>query len=309
MTFSVVACCPQSGALGVAVSTAVPAVGAICPYVRAGVGAVSTQAWVNPYLAINALDLLAQGHSVREALDQVLHEDVHAQLRQIGIVDAHGAAFNWTGTACAGWAGAATGAGYTIQGNMLAGPETVAAMQESFEASFDMKLEERLLMALEAGQASGGDKRGSQSASLTIYREERYPYLDLRVDEHCNPVKELRRVFDIAVLQLLPFVDSMPTGTDPSRVASKAVTALMLTPPALRPSPSRAGQQATATLAQVKLLEEILGIDFAPDRALTNIAEYRRHLVEIRKLRELDFDDIHPAVVFDPTMSWRRSDE
>ncbi|MFZ6644475.1 DUF1028 domain-containing protein [Undibacterium sp. TJN25] len=303
MTFSIVARCPSSGALGVAVSTAVPAVGATCPYVRPGVGAVSTQSWVNPYLAIKALDLLAAGCTVREALDEVLRTDAQADMRQLGIVAENGTALSWTGKQCTGWAGECTGPDYAIQGNMLTGQETLDAMQTAFLRSVGMKFEERLLLVLEAGQANGGDKRGRQSASLIVYLDEPYPYLDLRVDEHADPVRELRRVFGVAVVQLLPFIESMPTGAGHAGVPTKEVRDMLMLPPSQRP-----GMPAIPP-AQVDLLQTISGTDFTQDRVEANLHAFRPILAEIHKLRELDLANIHPAVIFDPTAPWRGSDK
>jgi uncharacterized Ntn-hydrolase superfamily protein len=121
MTFSIVAHCARTGQLGVAVSTAVPAVGAMCPYVKAGVGAVSTQSWVNPYLAIEALDLMQQGRSGPDALSAVIEKDAAKDLRQIGVVDAQGRAASWSGQHCTEWFGHIVEAHFAAQGNMLVG--------------------------------------------------------------------------------------------------------------------------------------------------------------------------------------------
>ncbi len=299
MTFSIVARCPEKHLLGVAVSTAVPAVGAMCPYVRPGIGAVSTQSWVNPYLAIAVLDALAAGCPPREALDSALHADAHADLRQIGLVTADGLALSLTGPSCTGWAGERTGPGYAIQGNMLTGAATLDAMQLAFIASTGQPFEERMMQALEAGQRAGGDKRGRQSASLLIYDDEPYPYLDLRVDDHVDPVAELRRVFGVAVAQFLPFRASMPSRTNPAGVPPKSVSDMLLLAPSLRPGAA----------PQPDLLQTITGTNFTPQRAADNLAAFRPILAEISKLRELDLGDTHPAVLFDPTAPWRRSDQ
>jgi len=297
MTFSIVARCPEKHLLGVAVSTAVPAVGAMCPQSRPGVGAVSTQSWVNPYLAIAVLDLLAAGCPARAALDTALRDDAHADLRQIGLVTADGLALSWTGASCTGWAGERTGPGYAIQGNMLTGAATLDAMQLAFLASTGQPFEERMMQALEAGQRAGGDKRGRQSAALLISDTEPYPYLDLRVDEHSDPVAELRRVFGIAVAQFLPFRNSMPSRTNPAGVPPKSVSDMLHLAPSLRPG--------AAPLPD--LLQAITGTDFTPQRAAENVAAFQPILAEIRKLRELDLGDTHPAVIFDPTAPWRRN--
>jgi uncharacterized Ntn-hydrolase superfamily protein len=214
-TFSIVAYDATSGMLGVAVSTRVPAVGAVCPFARAGVGAISTQAWTNPLLGVDGLDLLEQGFSAEEALQKLLDADPDPESRQIIAVDREGRSAAHTGSETDPWKGHRTGDGYAVAGNMLVGEETIAAMVEAFEASAEEPLSERLLRALEAGQAAGGDKRGRQSAALYVVRTEPYPYLDLRVDEHTDPVAELRRVYDVAKSGLLPFVEAMPTRENP----------------------------------------------------------------------------------------------
>jgi uncharacterized Ntn-hydrolase superfamily protein len=241
MTFSIVAHCPRTGQLGVAVSTAVPAVGALCPYVRAGVGAVSTQSWVNPYLAIDTLDLMQDGKSAPEALDLVLSRDEGRHLRQIGAVDAQGRAAAWTGESCTEWQGHVVGEHFAVQGNMLVGEATIAAMAAAFRGSQPLDLAERLLLAMEAGQAAGGDKRGRQSACLRVHAREDYALLDLRVDEHAHPVAELRRVYTIARLQLSPFVEGMPKKGAPAGGLPDEVTRMLLTPPPYRPGGGGSG--------------------------------------------------------------------
>ena len=237
-TFSIAARCPRTGMLGVAVSTAVPGVGGICPFVREGVGAIATQSWVNPYLGLDGLALLGRGLSARQALDRLLADDPGRALRQVGIVDAQGRAAAHTGADCVGWAGHRTGEGWAVQGNMLVGPATIERMAEAAQATLPLDLPERLMIALEAGQAAGGDKRGKQSAALKVFHEEQYPWLDLRVDEHRNPVAELRRVYEIAKRQVLPFVAGMPSRQDPLRGLPEEVTAMLMTPPPYRPGGS-----------------------------------------------------------------------
>ena len=214
-TFSIVAYDATSGMLGVAISTRVPAVGATCPFARAGVGAISTQAWTNPLLGIDGLDLLEQGYSAEEALQKLLDADPDPEMRQIIVVDREGRSAGHTGAHTDPWQGHRTGDGYAVAGNMLVGEETITAMAEAFEASAEESLSERLLRALESGQTAGGDKRGRQSAALYVVKSEPYPYVDLRVDEHSNPVAELRRVYEVAKSELLPFVEAMPTRENP----------------------------------------------------------------------------------------------
>lgn len=240
-TFSIVARCERTGRLGGAVSTAVPAVGAICPFVLPGVGAVASQSWANPYLALDALTLLAKGATAQSALDQVLAGDDARGLRQVGLVDDAGRAAAWTGGDCTSWCGHRTGPDYAVQGNMLMGEAVVAGMEAAFLDAGDSGLEERLMRALEAGQAAGGDKRGKQSAALKIYEHEAYPWLDLRVDEHPAPVVELRRVLGVATLQFRPFVDAMPTRAGVATAMPDAVTAMLALSPPQRPGGGGSG--------------------------------------------------------------------
>jgi uncharacterized Ntn-hydrolase superfamily protein len=235
MTFSIVAHCSRTGMLGVAVATAVPAVGAMCPYVQTGVGAVSTQSWVNPYLAIDALRLMQGGKSGPDALNAVRAADEGREGRQIGLIDAQGRSAAWSGKDCTTWYGQIVEPHFAVQGNMLVGAATIEAMAVAFRASASQDLAERLMRALEAGDAAGGDKRGRQSAAIKVHYIEDYPLLDLRVDEHAFPVGELRRIFTIAKLQLLPFVEGMPTRSDPGATAPDAVVKLLGYPPPQRP--------------------------------------------------------------------------
>jgi uncharacterized Ntn-hydrolase superfamily protein len=238
-TFSIVARCPRTSMLGVAVSTAVPAVGAMCPYVKAGVGAVSTQSWVNPYLAIKALQLMEGGKSAQDALAAALATDDAKDLRQIGVVDARGRAAAWSGPSCTSWFGHIVGTDFAVQGNMLVGAATIDAMAQAFLMHPDSTLAERLLLALEQGQAAGGDKRGTQSAALRVHSTEEYALLDLRVDEHEQPVPELRRVYEIAKLQLLPFVQGMPKRGEIAVALPQSVSDMLLKAPSDRPGSAR----------------------------------------------------------------------
>jgi uncharacterized Ntn-hydrolase superfamily protein len=240
-TFSVVARCPFTGQLGVAVSSAVPAVGSICPFVRSDVGAVSTQSWVNPYLALEALRLIETGLSAQQALDAALAGDEAKDLRQVGLVDHRGNAAAWSGARCTPWFGDRIGDQFSVQGNMLTGSAVIAAMADAMCASEGLELAERLVRALEAGESAGGDKRGRQSAALRVHEREEYPLLDLRVDEHAYPVAELRRIYGIASLQLLPFVRGMPKKGQPATAAPEAVTSMLALSPRLRPGGGGSG--------------------------------------------------------------------
>jgi len=196
-TFSIAARCKRTGMFGVAVSTAVPGVGSLCPFARAGVGAVATQSWVNPYLGIDGLRLMTQGLRAPAALERLLAEDPGRDVRQVGLVDRNGESAAWSGPDCVPWFGHIIGPDFAAQGNMLVGEETVRAMAAAFQRAEALDLPERLLVALEGGQAAGGDKRGKQSAAMLVVNTEEYPYCDLRVDDHPDPIPELRRVFEV----------------------------------------------------------------------------------------------------------------
>jgi len=206
VTFSIVARCPQTGELGIAVSTAIPAVGAINPLARAQVGAIATQATSNPYLAIDGLRLLARGFSAAEVLERLLSLDAEKEKRQLCIVDACGSVIAFTGKEVQPWKGHLVGEGYVVAGNLLVSGATIEALAEAFEAA-QGPLGDRLLTSLEAGQAAGGDRRGRVSAALLVVRDEEYPHIDLRVDQHADPVAELRRIF--CIYTTLPYLDEL----------------------------------------------------------------------------------------------------
>lgn len=215
-TFSITARCERTNQFGVAVSTAVPGVGMLCPFVASGVGAVATQSFVNPYLGIWGLEYLAQGHSAAETVELLKQRDPGIPLRQFAVVDRHGGSAAFSGKGCDGWYGHRTGPNYAIAGNMLVGEATLEAMEASFSHTGDLPLVERLLEALKAGQNAGGDKRGKQSAAVKVYHLEDYPLVDLRVDEHIDPVPELLRVYGVARESLLPLIGYLPTRANPA---------------------------------------------------------------------------------------------
>jgi uncharacterized Ntn-hydrolase superfamily protein len=202
-TFSIVAADPQSGQLGIAVQSKFPAVGAIVPAARAGVGAVATQALANVAWRDEALDLLAKGVPPELALKRLVEGDKGAEDRQIGIVDAKGNAAAFTGRRCFDHASHVAGKGYAVQGNILVGRATIEAMARAYEAARDAKkpLAERLLAALEAGQGAGGDRRGKESAAILVvkpgggYGGLGDAVVDLRVDDAKEPIAELKRLY------------------------------------------------------------------------------------------------------------------
>jgi uncharacterized Ntn-hydrolase superfamily protein len=234
-TFSIVGRCRRTGQLGVAVSTADVAAGRLVTWARAGVGAVATQSWPSLYLAIDTLRLMDKGVSAPDALERVLADDPGREVRQLGTVDAQGGSASFSGSECTSWYGEVTGPDFAAQGNMLIRGETVSAMAVTFGETAELPLAERLLRSLEAGQAAGGDKRGRQCSALLVVDREEYPLWDLRVDEHPQPVAELRRIYEIATLQLLPFVEGLPTRANPLGSLSDEFIEMNLLPPPRRP--------------------------------------------------------------------------
>jgi uncharacterized Ntn-hydrolase superfamily protein len=207
-TFSIVGYDPETGELGVAVQSKFFAVGSVVPYAKAGVGAVATQAFGNTTFGPLGLELLAKGLSPQATLDSLVAPDEGRERRQVGIIDAKGNAVSFTGKECQAWAGGKTGKNYAAQGNILVSEATVNAMAKAFESTKGM-LGEKLMRALEEGQKAGGDSRGMQSAAILIVKEKsgyggfNDRYCDLRVDDHTEPIRELRRIFDMWKVQAL----------------------------------------------------------------------------------------------------------
>jgi uncharacterized Ntn-hydrolase superfamily protein len=201
--------------LGVATSSKALAAGGLVPYVRSGVGAIASQSFVNPYLGYDGLVLLEQGLPAERVVERVIEEDPGRDLRQLGIVDKDGRTAAYTGGRCIDWAGHVAGGGYVCLGNILAGEDVVKAMAATYELNSDEDMPERLLLALEAGQEAGGDRRGRQSAGIHIVAGEAYPWCDVRVDDHVDPIPELRRVLDIWRREELAWMQYMPRRDDP----------------------------------------------------------------------------------------------
>ncbi len=214
MTFSIVALDPATGDLGVAVQSKFLAVGAVVPWASAGIGAIATQSFANVTYGPDGLAALAAGASATEALDRLVAADPLREQRQAGIVDALGGSASFTGRGCLAWAGGRTGPGYAAQGNILAGPEVVDALVDTYLAAgrpFPELLIECLLAADQAGVATGaagGDRRGRESAALLVVRQKggygggNDRWIDLRVDQHDDPINELARIMTFQRLYL-----------------------------------------------------------------------------------------------------------
>jgi uncharacterized Ntn-hydrolase superfamily protein len=205
MTWSIIARDPASGAFGVAIATRFFAVGALCPHAASGVGALSTQALVNPHYGRHGLESLRAGMPAPEVVKLLTAPDEGREHRQLHVIDAAGRIGQFTGRHCVAWAGAITGDGFSVAGNMLANENVIRNTANAFATS-KLPFPEKLIAALEAGEAVGGDKRGKQSAALLVYSKEEYADLNLRVDDHTEPLAELKRLYEKAHERFIPYL-------------------------------------------------------------------------------------------------------
>ena len=212
MTWSILARDPATGTLGVAVASRFFAVGAICPFVEGRVAALATQALVNPMYAVLAMPRLRAGEAPSAVLASLVTPDPGADQRQFHILDATGRIAQHTGTNCVSWAGHVAAENVSVAGKMLAGEATVRATLEAYLTAFG-SMAERLLTAMEAGEKAGGDKRGKQSAGLKIASNDPYPDLDIRADDHPDPLAELRRLHRVSLERFAVFRRFLP-GND-----------------------------------------------------------------------------------------------
>ena len=216
MTWSIVVHDPNTNAFAVAVATKAFAVGASCPFVRSGVGAVSTQSMTNRYLGPAVLDGMARGLPPAAAIEGALAGDEGKGLRQVHAVDRYGRTAAWTGHNCVAWCGNVAADGIGIAGNMLTGEPTIAETLSAWKANGHVSLTERLMLSMEAGEKAGGDRRGRQSAAMLMTTTEDFPDLNLRVDDHAEPLAELRRLLGIWRLEGVPRLGAAPCKANPS---------------------------------------------------------------------------------------------
>lgn len=222
MTWSIIAR-DASGALGIAIASRFFAVGALCPAARSGVGAIATQALVNPMYARAALDALAQGLPPARVLEEITAADEGRAHRQVHLVGANGRSAAYTGASCIDWCGHTAGENFSVAGNMLAGPQVIEATAQAFRTHTKLPFAERLIAALAAGDAQGGDKRGKQASALLVHTTEEYPALDLRVDDHAEPIEELRRLYEKSLDRYQPFTACLPSRLRPAGITNRSV--------------------------------------------------------------------------------------
>jgi uncharacterized Ntn-hydrolase superfamily protein len=222
MTWSIIARDSATGQFGIAVATKFFAVGARVPHIAAGIGGIATQALSNPYYGIDGVTMLRQGKSPQEILTALLATDSGRESRQLHIMDAKGAIAAHTGNECVDWCGHLPGDGFSIAGNMLAGPRVLDDTAKAYVANKNLPFAQRLIAAMRAGEAAGGDKRGKQSAALLIHDTEEWSALDLRVDDHEDPLSELERLERVSRERWVHFRKFLPTRDNPAGITDRA---------------------------------------------------------------------------------------
>jgi len=221
MTWSILARDPASGTVGAAVATRFFAVGALAIHVEGGVGALSTQALINPMYAVLGMPRLRAGEAPEQVVQALLAGDAGREHRQIHVLAADGRIAAFTGAACVAWCGSVRGVDVSVAGNMLAGAAVVERTLEAFQRAGG-PLPERLLAALEAGEAAGGDARGKQSAALKVASRDPYPDLDIRTDDHPDPLREVRRLYAVSQEKFAVFRRFLPGASSPCGVFDRA---------------------------------------------------------------------------------------
>jgi uncharacterized Ntn-hydrolase superfamily protein len=216
MTWSVIARDQATGRIGIVVASRFFAVGAAVPHIETGIGAVASQAFVNPYYGRRGLALLRAGKSAADVLAELTAPDDGRDHRQLHVMDTKGSFAAHTGANCVDWCGHLIRPTLSVAGNMLAGPEVIAATARTYEANLALPFGRRLILAMQAGEYAGGDKRGKQSIALLIHDGEDYPLYDIRVDDHADPLAELTRLYDVARQRYVHFRRRMPSKAAPA---------------------------------------------------------------------------------------------
>jgi uncharacterized Ntn-hydrolase superfamily protein len=223
MTWSIIARDSSTGQFGIAVATRFFAVGACVPHIAAGIGGIATQALVNPYYGIDGLTLLREGRKPREVVETLIAADAGRESRQLHIMDAGGQIAAHTGSECVDWCGHIEGNGFSIAGNMLAGAHVLDDTAKIYIANENLPFPQRLIAAMRSGEAAGGDKRGKQSAALLIYGDEEWSDLDLRVDDHIDPLAELERLEQVSRERWVHFRKCLPSRKNPAGITDRGI--------------------------------------------------------------------------------------
>ena len=222
MTWSIIARDSATGQFGIAVATRFFAVGARVPHIAARFGGIATQALVNPYYGIDGVRLLREGRQPRDIVNTLIAADAGRESRQLHIMDASGRIASHTGRECVDWCGHIEGNGFSIAGNMLAGPRVLDDTAKAYTTNETLPFAQRLIAAMRSGEAAGGDKRGKQSAALLIHGAEEWSDLDLRVDDHADPLAELERLDQVSRERWVHFRKFLPTRQNPAGITDRA---------------------------------------------------------------------------------------
>jgi uncharacterized Ntn-hydrolase superfamily protein len=222
MTWSIIARDSQTGQIGIAVATRFFAVGARVPHIAAGFGGIATQALVNPYYGIDGLKLLRQGMAAPDIITTLTATDSGRESRQLHVMDVKGQIAAHTGTDCVDWCGHLAGDGFSIAGNMLSGARVLDETAKAYLTNQTLPFARRLIAAMQAGELTGGDKRGKQSAALLIHAGEEWSALDLRVDDHGDPLSELERLERVSRERWVHFRTFLPTRDNPAGITDRA---------------------------------------------------------------------------------------
>ena len=275
-TFSIVARDPSTGELGIAVQSKFLAVGAMVPWAKAGIGAVATQAAANLHFGELGLELLARGYSARETLDALLALDEGREERQLGIVDANGNSAAFTGSRCHSWAGHINGENFSCQGNILVSAATVEALADTFQNS-EGSLADRLVLCLDRAQDAGGDRRGRQSAALLVVQEGASyggyndVKIDLRVDDHPDPIKELRRLLELHELYFGETLERVAADKETTMAVQRRLSELGYYSGGITGEYDEASRRAYADWCGVENYEERICEGSFFDRAILDI--------------------------------------
>jgi uncharacterized Ntn-hydrolase superfamily protein len=223
MTWSIIARDPSTGQFGIAVATRFFAVGARVPHIANGIGGIATQALVNPYYGIDGLKLLREGRRPLDVIEILIAADAGRESRQVHIMDASGRIASHTGRDCVSWCGHLKGNRFSIAGNMLAGAQVLENTAQAYVAGETLPFAQRLIAAMRSGEAAGGDKRGKQSSALLIYADEEWSALDLRVDDHADPLAELERLEQVSRERWVHFRNFLPTRSNPAGITDRSI--------------------------------------------------------------------------------------
>ena len=223
MTWSIIARDKATGQFGIAVATRFFAVGARVPYIAPRIGGIATQALVNPYYGIDGVRLLREGRAPRDVIETLIAADAGHASRQLHIMDASGKIAAYTGKDCVDWCGHIEGNGFSVAGNILAGAQVLDDTAKAYLANQSLPFARRLIAAMRAGEAAGGDKRGRQSAALLIYGEEEWSDLDLRIDDHTDPLAELERLEAVSRERWVHFRKYLPSRANPAGITDRNI--------------------------------------------------------------------------------------